>query len=370
LSVELGTALTFTGRFEEAEAPLERGLRLAQALELRDVLCNGLGVKAMLCSTTGRVEEARILYAGAIEIAEREGFGLLLTRAQLNSGDLLMRFDLPEAATRTREALASARRFGDRLRECIAVANLMIVALCAGRWGEAERLGNETIQVAVGEVEAVHFELCVLDMLRGEVDAARARLPELQAWEGHDDAETRGSHEALASMVDLADGRGQEGLTRLMGTVRDSAAGRLAGDTARLAWPAAVDGALALDRLDDVAWLVSLLEHEPPGHLSAYMSAQLARAQGLLAAARGEHGDVEAHLDAALERFTSLRYPYWAARVRTDLAAWLVERERTTEAVPLLDDAIAELERLGAVPALERARDVREAALAPAEASL
>ncbi|MEN3282372.1 MAG: hypothetical protein V7607_3512, partial [Solirubrobacteraceae bacterium] len=372
LSIELGTAMIFTGRLEGAEAPLERGLRLAQAFELRDVLCNGLGVKAVLCASTGRVEEARILFAGAIEIAEREGFGLLLARAQLNSGDLLMRFDLPEAATRSREALASARRFGDRLRECVAVCNVMATERLAGHWGEAERLGNETVEVVAegGMIEAVHHELGILHLLRGEVEAARASLAELSGWETHDDAEAVGSYQALAGAVDLAEGRVQEGLERLLGIVREPGLAHHAGDAARLAWPEAVDAALALGRLDDVAWLVGLLAHDPRGHVAAYMSAQLARAQGLLAAARGEHGEVEGHLGAALERFTALRYPYWAARVRTDLAAWLAERERAAEALALLDDAISELERLGALPALERAREVRGAALAPAEAPI
>jgi hypothetical protein len=69
-----------------------------------------------------------------------------------------------------------------------------------------------------------------------------------------------------------------------------------------------------------------------------------------------------------MERFEALGYPYWLARVRTDLAAWLVDRDRAAEAVPLLDDAIAELERLGAVPALKRAREIRAEARTPTEA--
>ena len=89
------------------------------------------------------------------------------------------------------------------------------------------------------------------------------------------------------------------------------------------------------------------------------MRAQLARSRGLLAAARSDHDAVEADLLAAVEGFRSLGHVYWLARAQTDLAAWLIERGRGDEAGPLLDEAILTLERLGAAPALARARDLR-----------
>ncbi len=65
LSAELGGALVFSGRFDEATAPLERALEIAQALDLPDILCQALNDKAILLRQRGRVEESRMLLAGA-----------------------------------------------------------------------------------------------------------------------------------------------------------------------------------------------------------------------------------------------------------------------------------------------------------------
>jgi class 3 adenylate cyclase/tetratricopeptide (TPR) repeat protein len=374
LSIELGTAWTFTGQHERAEAALERGLRLAQALELTDVFCNGLGVKAVLCSVTGRVEEARILYAGAIELAERHGLNLYLLRAQLNSGDLLMRFDLPGAVERSREALASARRFGDRVRESVAASNLMIMERLAGRWGEAERLAAELLTGVDGPRawgEALHLELGLLCATRGDVEAARGHLAEIGSWERNDDAELRGSHAALTGAVALTEGRAADALAILADLVRDMiATGGHSGDSTRQAFPDAIDAAVELGRFDTLADLVALLADEPPGYVAPFMRAQLARAKALLAAGTGEHQSVEGEITAAIERFQALGYPYWLARAQTDLAAWLLGQDRAPEAAPLLDDAIATLERLGAAPALAGARELRLSSPAPAGSPL
>jgi tetratricopeptide (TPR) repeat protein len=374
LSIELGTARTFTGQHEEAEAALERGLRLAQALELVDVLCNGLGVKAILCSVTGRVEEARILYAGAIELAETHGLGLYLLRAQLNSGDLLMRFDLPGAIERSREALASTRRFGDRVRETVAASNLMILERLAGRWGECERLAAELLAGMEGPRpfgEALSLELGILRVVRGDVEAAQGHLAEIAAWEHNDDAELRGSQAALAGAVALVEGHAESALAILADVVRQMmATGGHSGDTTRQAYPDAIDAAVQSVRFDTLAELVGLLADEPPGYVAPFMRAQLARAKALLAAGTGEHASAEAEFTATIERFRALGYPYWLARAQTDLAGWLIGQDRGEEAAGLLDEAIVTFERLGAEPALARARALRLSPPEPAGSPL
>ncbi len=56
--------------------------------------------------------------------------------------------------------------------------------------------------------------------------------------------------------------------------------------------------------------------------------------------------------------FTGLGYPYWRAVTETDLAAWLIDQHRHTEATPLLDQATATFEGLRATPALARAAEL------------
>jgi class 3 adenylate cyclase/tetratricopeptide (TPR) repeat protein len=374
LSIELGTAMVFTGQHEDAEGPLDRGLRLAQALELADVLCNGLGVKAVLCSVSGRVEEARILYAGAIELAESHGLGRYLLRAQLNSGDLLLRFDLPGAGERCREALASTRRFGDRVRESVAASNLMALDRLEGRWGEVDRIGAEVLEGTDAQrrhAEAVRLELGLLCALRGDVEAAREHLASMSAWEQNEDAEIRGAYAGLSGAVALLEGDTAGALAVLGDLMREMmAAGWYSGDSVRQAWPDAIDAAVELRRFDTLAELVALLADEPPGYVAPYMRAHLARAQALLAAGTGQDATVEAQFTAVLERFQALRYPYWLARVQTDLAAWLLRQERVDEAVALLGEASATFEGLGAAPALARVRELRLSVPAPAVSPL
>ncbi len=91
----------------------------------------------------------------------------------------------------------------------------------------------------------------------------------------------------------------------------------------------------------------------------------MSRAQALLAAARGEPEDVESNLRVAVDGLAALDYPYWLARGRTDLAAWLIEDGRSEEAALPLDEAAAALEELGAEPALARAQQLIAAAANP-----
>jgi hypothetical protein len=129
-------------------------------------------------------------------------------------------------------------------------------------------------------------------------------------------------------------------------------------EVGRLAWPLAFESAVALGRLEDAEALTKLLADQPPGIISPYLRAQLARANGMLAAARHEHEGVEPSLVSAIEDFRGLGYPYWLARAQTDLAAWLIGQGRFGDAAPLLVEAGATLESLGASPALARTRDL------------
>jgi tetratricopeptide (TPR) repeat protein len=316
----------------------------------------------MLYSATGRVEEARILYEGAIELADLHGLGLALLRAQLNSGDLLMRFDAPGAVERSQEALASTRRFGDRMRESVAASNLMVLGRLTGRWGEAERLAAEMIgdnPASRPFGEAISVELCVFAAVRGDVEGARRHLDAIAGWKENEDAELHGTYAALAGGVALAEGRAEVALDMLAGTLRTVlATGMHSGDTARQAWPDAIDAAVAAGRMDTLAELVELLAEKPRGWVAPYMRAHLARARAFVAVAEADHEAAEAHLRTALDSFTALAYPYWVARVQVQLAAWLVEQGRASEAAPLLDEAVATLEELGAAPALARAREL------------
>jgi class 3 adenylate cyclase len=359
LNMMLGYALWMSSENDRAGPPLERAVKAAQALELPAVLAEAISLKASVCAYSNSPQEARYLYAGAIDLAERNGLGDVLAVAQANLGNIAMFWDLPEAEASLRDALTLTRRRGDRYGESVAGSNLMQVQLFAGAWGEVERLGDELLgddeQRDAGDM--IVAVLTALWSLRGQVEAARSQLARLEAWDVSENEE-RLAEGAVARLYVLVAERSSEQALELGTRTLARSVDRLgaAHESVRHAWPPTVDIALALGRFDDAGELIALLADRPPGHVPPYLRAQLTRGRALLAIAQDRHDEVQADLLEAIDRLRELSYPYWLAVAQTDLAEWLLSAGRADEAAPLLEEAQAKLESLGAAPALERAR--------------
>ncbi len=361
ISVELGVTLLAAGRVREAAEPLERALELAQALDLPHVLAGALTYKAQLCVALGRATEARILFEGAIELCRRYELSDRLILVQLNSGDFLRRFDLPGAAERTSDALASARRAGSRFYESGAASNLMRVWEYAGAWNDLEQLGVELLDGAPERpgAEYLHLELALLASSRGNQSLAREHLAGMASWRHSEANEPRWTYAACQATIALAGGDAVgalELLSAAMGEIISSEG--VSSQASRIGFPVAIGAAVVLGRDGEAADLLALLANRPPGHVPPFLRAQLARGDGLLAAADADHATAEARFRAAIEELSSLGYPYWVAQVQTDLGGVLIDDHRAAEARVLLDEAIAVLKDLGAAPALERAENL------------
>ena len=281
--------------------------------------------------------------------------------AQLNSGDFLRRFDLPGAAERTSDALDIARRAGSRIYESVAASNLMRVWEYAGAWDDLEQLGVELLDGARERpgAEYLHLELTLLAASRGNTETAREHLAGMAPWRDTEANEARWTYAACEATIALAGGDAAVALDALSGTIgKIISAEGASSQASRIGFPCALTAALTLGRDDEAAHLLALLADLPPGHVPPFLRAQLARGEGLLAAAETDNVTAEARLVAALDELSSLGYPYWLARVQTDLAGLLIDDHRAAEARVLLDEAIAVLKDLRAVPALERAEDL------------
>ena len=121
------------------------------------------------------------------------------------------------------------------------------------------------------------------------------------------------------------------------------------------AFALALDAAFALDDLDRVEKLLGDVRSMKPGHTPAYLRAHSARAEGRLAALRGEDDRVEPSFEAAAAAFRAIRVRFWAAVCELELAEWLVSKDRNGEAEPHIAAARETFERLGARPWLDRA---------------
>jgi len=359
INVELGVTLLAAGRVREAAEPLERALELAQALELPHVLAGALTYKAQLCVALGRATEARILFDGAIELCGQYELTDRLMLVQANSGDFLRRFDLPGAAKRTSDALATARHVGSRFFESGTASNLMRAWEYAGAWDDLERLGIELLDGAPERpgAEYLHLALTLLATLRGNIPRAREHLAGMASWRHSEANEPRFTYAACQAAIALADGDAADALDLLLDRIHEivSVEG-VSSQASRIGFPVALAAAFALGRTDAAAELLALLANRPPGHVPPFLRAQLARGEALLAAA-ADHPTAEARLRDAVEELSSLGYPYWLAEAQTDLAGLLIDDHRAAEARVLLDEAIAVLRGLRAAPALERAEN-------------
>jgi tetratricopeptide (TPR) repeat protein len=354
--------LTFGGHVDKAAEPLERALRGASAIGRKDLLCEALINRGIHCALTGRVDEGIVLFEGAIKVAERNGFTRLRVRAELNAADQCLRAGLPDAEERTLIALEQSRRLGDRGQEAVAAGNVMLAWLLAGRWDEIEQLAEGQLagaRAALRDSEFVLNRLAVLYAMRGDVAAARKAQDETEAWASTLAFESRMLRQASEGAVSMAEGRPAVALELLSEMMReDLRVEGPSGEGLRMAFPDAVDAAVQCGKLDEGASLIDTLEAEPPGYVGPYMRAQLVRGRALIGAARGESDAVEEKLLDAIDRFRALGYPYWLARAQTDLASWLIDAGRGTDAAPLLDEAIKVFESLRAAPALARALEL------------
>ncbi len=359
INVELGPALLSSGAVQEAAEPIERALALAQALELPGVLAGALTFKALQCAMVGRPHESRILFEGAIDVCRRYELTDRLFFAQDNGADLLTRFDFPGAEAHAQDALATARRLGSRLYESWAASNLMRAWEYRGNWDGLEALGVELLGEPTDDrpgAEDLHLALAMLAALRGQVQGAQDHLAKAGAWRQSDNTQLRSTYAACEATIALARGEFVAAFDSLRRTVAEIAGIEgPSSQAARIGFPSAVQAALALGRLADVSDLLTDLAARPVGHVPPYLRAQLARGQGLLAAAGGDRGSAVAQLRTAVDEFRALGYPYWLSCAQVDLARMLIDDQKPTEAHPILDEATSVLKQLGAVPALERA---------------
>jgi tetratricopeptide (TPR) repeat protein len=363
INAELASVLAFAGQAVRAGEPLERALRGAAALGLTEVLCNAFIHRGVFCALTGRLEEGLVLFDGAIKVAERNNLLWHRARAELNAADLCLRAALPEGPERAQASVDLSRHLGDRGLEVVAAGNLLLAWILVGRWDEAEAFIAELLTHSEApNPEYIHNRRASLLLMRGDVEQARTAVEQLERWRSTLNYEGLKLSEAIIGSLALAEGRVDEAFDMEAAMIRDALTveGPVS-EGIRMGWPDAVEAGIQAGRVDEVANLIALLEAEPPGSMGPYLRAHMRRSHGLVGVARGERDAPEVHFRAALDGFRALGYPYWVARVETDLAAFLIDEGRRDEAAPLLEHAAETLESLRARPALDRALQLKSA---------
>lgn len=354
LNAVLGRARSYLGDLEGAAQPLALALDGARRLGLPVVESKVLTDQGVNTLQQGDPERALSLLEDAQRTAAAAGLAEQVILAVGNIANVGLQWDLPGAADQYAEQLALSRRSGDRLRESTAASNLSYILLPAGRWDEIEALGEKLLTDMEERpgAEFVHSVLAIVQAQRGQREAARASLAQIEGWARGDDEELRFMHAAVRTCVALgADDLQQafeSGSAMLPAAVRGLG---VTHDAVRQGWPDTFEAALRLNRLGQARTLLALLQEQR--RLPPYLTAHLSRGRALLAVAEQDIDAAGSLLSDAIDRFGELDYLYWHACAEADLARLLLRRGEEA-AAGLLEQARETLRGLGAQAALER----------------
>ena len=360
----------FHGDVEEAVERIEVALTMAERLGLVEVLSQALNTKSVILGRFGRTEEAMALLRHSLSLAlDHEAWGAAM-RAYFNMAVPLFitdRYD--ESIATLDEALALSRRLGIQYWEVAMQAARAGALGYTGRWDEAEedfvdamtRGGGASM---IGLSRTIGSALTIL-IARGDLDEAEARVAALAP------TATGGAMERLDYALGralLARARGDaETALRLTDEAFEIVVS--VGDkheSYREAWVTAVDAAITGDKLGRAEELLAEIESAPRTHVSRFVWAHRCRFRGRLA---GDDGHAETLFRDAAAGFREIGVPFWLAVTLLEQGEWLVGRDRTDEAEPLLREAGQIFERLRAEPWLRRVAGARDRAGAPVGAA-
>jgi len=332
-------------------------LDYAQALELPDVVAMALMARANLMGDSSRFIEAEFDFQAVQSLAERNDLTPALAAGSSGLANLRIMADLPEPRDPAERAVALFRRIGGRRMEMIAVGNLALLEIMAGRWQRGEQLATEALERETASVQdLMHERLALIQSLRGDLESAAAHADACKPMLEGNDVESRAMANAALASVALAVGDFESALATAVAALEESRTQGLASEGARQAWPDAMEAAIALGDLTQAEELLTYVADAPPGRVPPYLRAQHLRFRALLADARGDATTAESGLRGALEAFRKLGYPFWIARTLLDLSTMLHRTDRPHESAPLLDEAGTTFASLAARPWLDRVR--------------
>jgi len=359
LILRLGTFHFFAGNPERAAELNERGLDLAEALRLPELLVRGWGSRAVLISAR-RPEEARRLFQYSLETALAHELYSLAPTGCANASDLAMQQDeYAEALGSLEQALAIARRIGDRVGEWFALSEMTYALTMLGRWDEAlaamaeipdERIGKDVALLSPAD------GILVIYLRRGKLDEARRLLGRFDEVGRSGDVQAESGYQAACAAVRLAEGDHRAALAAAEQAfaTRDSLG--IAGQGAKLGFLYALEAARALGDEAKTNELLEIVEALPPGLRPPFLDAVAHRFRAHLA---GDDPGADRHFTTAEAQLRAHELPFHLAVVQLEHAEWLIARGHADDAQPLLAEARDTFERLEAAPWLQRVDAIR-----------
>ena len=363
LAAELARLHFFVGNYDKAIVRVESALAVAEKARDMALLSSALNTKSMLYAID-RPQESYALVHAALRIALEHDLVWDALRAYNNLMVGLYQMDRSEEIRPVLdEALALARRRGDRqwLEQLIAAA--ISDGLPQGTWDEMEQLAVDYAPSThdVASLQA-HCDLALLAWQRGHAGDSRRWLEHIATATG--DPRDRQWRQILLTrrrISSVVEGRFEVALQSAAEEAADSL------DDREQDWLIAV-------ALNAAASLVPLVEDPSPAEraLAAAreefdidapraVTAAAGRLDGVLATVRGEYDDAADRFGVALAAARSLDYVAWVGEILVDYAWSLVSDGRRDDAEPLLEEAREIAERLRWTRLLERIEELDRA---------
>ena len=360
LAAQLGRLQHFAGNPDEAARWTEIALDIGEDLRLPDVISSTLNTKSLIVRNHRHESEALLRQALALALENDLVFDAL--RAYNNLFVLLMSWDREDEAFQLiPDALALARRRGDRFWELQLVAGLVEERLSRGDWDEALRNVTSLGLEEQPQDSDIGVSLARIHLERGDVDDARRQLATLSNDVETTDVQLRVIALWKRRLLAELEGRYADGIAAVAECIVDSSDLMPAQSVADALRDTATYASLGGGH-DAALQVAARVEELSSAIRSRAVESQLQRLRANAAAAAGEADAAADGYALALAHARSLGFALWLAPVLHDYGAWLVSTGRPDEAAPLLEEARALFAQMGAVTWLERLAGLSAAA--------
>jgi hypothetical protein len=355
LLARIGGAHWFVGNTKEAVEWSDRGLDVAEALQLPEILCRGWAAKAMAAAPR-RPEEARGFYQLALETALKHELHERAASTYSNLSDLGFQRDrYVDSLAALEQALALSHKIGDRGQEWFALSEMTYVFFMLGRWDEAlarlaeipaDQIGpNANLVSPLTGVLEIHLH-------RGELDEARELLSRFEEIGASSDIQAQYGYQAAAAAVRLAEGNPRGALSAAEHAFQQ---GRttlgIAAQGVKQGFWHGLEAAVALGDRATAEELLATVEDLPVGLRPPLLDATAHRFRAQLA---GDSPVAEEEFVTAAADLRRLRLPFHLAVVLLEHGEWLLTQSRHGESAPLRAEARETFEHLRAQPWLDR----------------
>ena len=357
LAAQLGRIEFFEGHLDEATEAIDFALDVAESLWLPETISEAMNTKGLIAASRGRPEEAIALIKRSLEIAlENDAPGAAI-RAYINlANEMFERDRFEDSYPLDLEALALCQRIGWTGLGWFVQIHVASHDWLVGDWDELLSMMDEAPSAdeepAVrGGIEGIAFWAVLAAIHRGAIDDAMRFFGTWNDYSDSADVQVRSVYEVLRAVLANATGDHRTALRH----ARDAfdVAGSLSTrhTSIKYAYMEAVEAGLASADREATAWFLSTVEGWSRGSVTPFIRAMTDRFRARFDPASPE---AEGRFKRAAGLFRELGTPFYLACTLFEHGEWLALMGRSKDAEPLLAEARATFEQLGAVPWLER----------------